>query len=249
MVEALPAHNPNINAQDEDGRTPLHHAISLPSRPRRDIIDMLLQHGADANILDNNTEPLLTTVLLSGSHSVEDVQSLLKYGADVHARDSSGRTALHVAIRRQVFEIKEARLRNSVGVNAGSDRRGTLLFVATSLAQSVSTMFVEVVLELLLEHGFNVNAVDRWNDTALRIAVESGWIALIRVLLVYGADVYRQKEGAPSIMEIAHGKPGETITRLLTYFADVPPYERVEAARTLEQEEWWKDLVRRDTVL
>ena len=69
------------------------------------------------------------------------------------------------------------------------------------------------------------------------------------MLLVYGANVYSQKEGEPSIMEIPHGKPGETITRLLTYFADVPPYARAEAARTLEQEEWWKHRVRRDTAL
>lgn len=79
--------------------------------------------------------------------------------------------------------------------------------------------------------------------------IEIGDVTLIKMLLVYGADAYSQKMDEPSIMEIAHRKRDETITRLLTYFADVPPRARSEAARLLEQQAWWKDHLLRDTVL
>jgi ankyrin repeat protein len=238
-VEALLAHNPNVDAQDEDGYTALYHEISSPYRPDNDIVDLLLRRGADASIRNNNNKTLLAASIGTGL-GVVDVDLLLKYGADVNASDSSGRTALHEVIRR--WNLIVTSLQNDVRLNASSDWGGTSAFLAFSQGQ------IDMV-EALLEHDANVNAVDRWNTTALRIAVEIANVTLIKMLLVYGADAYSQIRGEPSIMEIALRKHDETITRLLTYFADVPPRTRSEAARLLEQQAWWKNHLLRDTVL
>jgi ankyrin repeat protein len=47
------AHGANVNAQGEDGDTPLHRAIS------GDMIQLLLEHGADPSIRNRYGEPAL----------------------------------------------------------------------------------------------------------------------------------------------------------------------------------------------
>ena len=105
------------------------------------------------------------------------------------------------------------------------------------------------MIEILLRNGADVSTVEWSNTSALRTAVVSANAAVTKTLLVYGADVYSQKEGRPSIMEIAHGKPDDTIARLLTHFADVPQHARFEAARSLEQQQWWKNYLLHGTIL
>lgn len=154
-VEILLAHNPNVDAQDENGCTALYHAVSSPYWSDHDIVDLLLRCGADASIRNNNNETLLAASIGNGL-GVVDVDLLLKYGADVNVSDSSGRTALHEVIRR--WNLIVTSLQNDVRLNASSDWGGTSAFLAFSQGQ------IDMV-EALLEHGANVNAVDRWNTT------------------------------------------------------------------------------------
>lgn len=50
MVELLLKHKARVNEQDRDGDTPLHHAAWIYNR---DIVMILLDHGADVTIKDN----------------------------------------------------------------------------------------------------------------------------------------------------------------------------------------------------
>lgn len=210
-VKALLAHNPDVDAQDDNGHTSLYHAILSLEQSDRGIIEMLLQHGADVNIRDYISEPLLTAVVRTSFCDAKDVQLLLRHGADVNARDRIGGTALHAAVHRQDAEIVDTLLQNNAEVNAGSGSEG------------------------------------RTGRTPLRCAVEIENVEATKMLLIYGADVYSQDEEQQSIAEIARGRSEQTIARLLTYFADVDPSSRFEAASALEDEEWWKEYVGRIT--
>jgi ankyrin repeat protein len=233
MVKALLAHAPDINAKNNDGRTSLHLATTSSLFADSGMLKILLQHGADTNIRDYSVEPLLNAVVRSRVHYVEDVQLLISYGADVNAGDRFGTTALHAAVKRRDIQVVDAILQHNANVNGRDIWGATPLMLAFPKWQTVSTELVE----MLLKNGADVNAGEWSNTTALRIAVEAENAGLTKLLLIYGADGDSQKEGYRSIMDIARGRPNKEIEWLLTYFADVPPRARFEAARAIGYQE------------
>jgi len=176
---------------------------------------------------------------------LDAVRILLRNGADVNACNAIGDTPILCAVQTGISEMTQTMLEYGADVNVRNGWEATPLLQAVSQGHNASPR----VIEVLLKHGADVNAVQWSNTSALRTAVVFANVAVIKTLLVHGADVYSRKEGNPSIMEIAQGKSDETITRLLSYFADLPLRERLGAARTLEQQAWWKDHLLHGTVL
>jgi ankyrin repeat protein len=86
LVEMLLAHGATVNSTDKYGLTPLHYAILAGNR---EVIKVLLTHGANANAKDSKygSTPLIVAV---GQGDKEVVELLLAYGADVNASDSMG---------------------------------------------------------------------------------------------------------------------------------------------------------------
>jgi serine/threonine-protein phosphatase 6 regulatory ankyrin repeat subunit B len=238
----LPSHARDMNGMHGDGHTSFHHAKSWSSFGDTSILGVLLQHGADPNLRGSNIGPLLTAVVRNSAHALEDVQMLLRYGADVNASDNFGTTALHAAIMRQRIDIIDTLLQHNADVNVCVEQHTTPLMLAISLQASTE------VVEILLKHGADVNFVTWWNVTALRTAVELGNVEVTRMLLDYGADVHSQEGWGKGIVNIAYGDSSEIITRLSSNFADVPPRLRSETASALEHQDWLKDYLRRNKV-
>ncbi|XP_020293932.1 putative ankyrin repeat protein RBE_0220 isoform X5 [Pseudomyrmex gracilis] len=129
----------NVNAETQDGTTPLHHAIKFENM---EIAELLLNHGANVNASDK-------------SELVSGVQMLLDRGANVNAETRYGTTPLHHAIKFENMKIAELLLDHGANVNA-SDKSGTPLCCA------VEKKNVEVVA-MLLDRGANINAISH-ND-------------------------------------------------------------------------------------
>jgi hypothetical protein len=104
MIEKLLAKGADINAQDQDGVTPLIASIIyapqpfmvqyMPEKDKRaaEIPLLLIEKGADPDRADNaGNTPLIYAV--TGSHAPV-VEALLKRGADPNRADNYGRTAL-----------------------------------------------------------------------------------------------------------------------------------------------------------
>ena len=83
--------NPDINAINTEGYTSLHLAVRRPDNGKA--IGLLLQEGADVNILDpTGRNALLVSV---GSHQKEYIELLKSNGIDINSQDIDGNTALH----------------------------------------------------------------------------------------------------------------------------------------------------------
>ena len=141
-------------------------------RNRLDLVQMLLEHGADAGNLplaDPSQNRALAELAIAHGYDIdqgrpgwpplvvasrgdkgehpERIQALLELGADVNVRDYKGKTALH--------------------------RAATAGFLGS--------------MEVLLAHGAEIDAADAIGETALFDAVRAGRVAAVALLLERGA--------------------------------------------------------------
>jgi hypothetical protein len=130
------------------------------------------------------------TPLLSAAYNgdLEMVQVLLKYKADINARNSRGRTPLHFASKGDTWKDP---------------------YIAPLLPK---------VARLLLEHGADVNARANDQSTPLHRAVQFGRVEVVQVLLQHGADVEAKDDngGTASQAEVVSNKNRDEIMKLLS---------------------------------
>ena len=110
----------------------------------------------------------------------EVAKVLLAHGADVHARDNKGWTALHNA---RTVAMVQLLLNHGADANAvGSDK-------ITPLRMATGTTWDNETLRILIEHGADVNAHNEEGSTALHVAAGRGDADRAAILLAYGADI------------------------------------------------------------
>ncbi|KAK4222908.1 ankyrin repeat-containing domain protein [Podospora fimiseda] len=139
-------------------------------------------------------------VVVASLPAPDTVALLIKLGADIRARDRWGRTAIMVAV---LATNGQSAARPLLGLQA-QHRLETLRLVLqaadesdieardsthglTPLILAVYSCWQDVV-ELLLAHGSNVEAMDKTGKSALFIAVEIEKVDIVRLLLEKGAN-------------------------------------------------------------
>ena len=85
----------NVDLQDKDGQTALHHAMQSPQASICEVLSCLIKNGADVNAHTFHIETPL--MLASRDGHVNVVTFLIKHGADVDLQHKDGDTALHYA--------------------------------------------------------------------------------------------------------------------------------------------------------
>ena len=141
-----------VHQRDEHGFTPLHNAAAQPdSRARRQLVEMLLNAGADVHAADNEGFSGLHWAAACGHADV--LTLLLNAGARPEQRSASGETALHRASRLGRFN--EARLLiTAAGAQSVLEPNGggeTVLDVCGKVETRVDTKNRKKLRQLLLE--------------------------------------------------------------------------------------------------
>ena len=180
-------------------------------RNRLDLVQMLLEHGADAGNLplaDPSQNRALAELAIAHGYDInagrpgwpplvvasrgdkgehpERIQALLELGADVNVRDYKGKTALH--------------------------RAATAGFLGS--------------MEVLLAHGAEIDAADANGETPLFDAVRAGRVAAVALLLERGANPLSENYKGNNVVFLAkrmRKKGAAAIAELLAQSEEYAP--------------------------
>jgi ankyrin repeat protein len=144
----------NFNAQDINGRTPLHRLQKSESELEVHVAKKLLAGGADVNIVDKDGRTALHDAANFGHKKLLEI-FLASGRTEVNIVDKHGRAALHYAVIFDSSELTKIFLQNrSVDVNI-VDKKGQ-----TPLLRAVLAGYSGIVARLILDSRTNKRNIE-----------------------------------------------------------------------------------------
>jgi len=172
-VKRLVKHGANVNATDEHGFTPLHHAVNSDSAA---CVGHLLRADSLSLSLKGNQKAFELAIICS---QTEIVDIFLDKGFQID--DINNVVLLSAAVRNGHLKIVEAMLKLGADVQASNpERQASLLHLAAGNK-------MHNVAKLLIEHKADLNAEDNGQKTPLHYAVQNGDGEMVTLLLSHGA--------------------------------------------------------------
>ncbi len=195
-IDVLLKGGADLEARRDNGNTPLMEAMKFGSV---ETLDHLVAKGADLKVRNHGGQSLIFFAVDRGLAS--HVAWALKHGGDVKDRDKDGKTLVHQA----VFTYDSGMLKDSMlrwvidkKVNLNTPNNSGV----TPLMMAVYADYLDKV-NLLLENGALVKAVDKEGKTAMHRALDKGSAMMAMALLRKGAAPASQSKYSESAMLIA----------------------------------------------
>jgi cytohesin len=180
-IEAVKKHltdGANVNAKDEDSKTPLLHAAV---DGHKDVVELLIAKGADIELRCTTCGGTALGHAASGGHK-EIIELLIEKGADVNAKDENSHTPLDLAI---IYKSSRNRMLAQLAHSETADllrkhgaKHGTIYGAAAGGD-------IEAV-KVFLANDMDVNARPKYGDSALDHAIRGGSAELVNLLTKHG---------------------------------------------------------------
>jgi len=122
----------------------------------------------------------------------DSIKTLLDNEDDINKKNEEGFTPLYVATTQLYVDVVKTLLENGADPNIPIDLRGfTPLHgvMQHRLSDVLQRKKEEMAIRLLIEHGAQVDALDKNGDPPLSIAVRGGREDFCKLLIEHGADV------------------------------------------------------------
>jgi len=143
-------------------------------------------------------------------NALHRVRVLLGYGADVNSRSREGLTALHYAVRSGDLPVIRLLLESGAEV-AAVDPAG--LTPVLHLTKTRARLDHRAVLELLADHGANLDARNAVGETLLFFYARESDAHTVRWLLEHGADPsVTNKRGATAAAVARHSAVSQVLS-------------------------------------
>ncbi|XP_061472141.1 caskin-2 isoform X3 [Rhineura floridana] len=200
----------NVNYQDVDGFSALHHAALVGSL---ELISLLLEAQATVNIKDINGMRPLHYAAWQGK--VEPVRLLLRAAASVNMASLDGQIPLHLSAQYGHYEVSEMLLQHQSNPCLVNKAKKTPLDLACEFGRlKVAQLLLNSHMCVALLEGQSKDTSDPNYTTPLHLAAKNGHKEIIRQLLKAGIEINKQTKTGTALHEAAlYGKT--EVVRLL----------------------------------
>ena len=187
----------DLNTKDNLGNTAL---ILSVQGEQVDCLKYLVDQGADINASDNNGFTALLWSALNGK--LDFVKYLLQHGADLHDKNENGYTASQLAQARTHQPVAAYLTQYQAALSQW--------FTAAEAGKK------ELLRALYSEYHINVNASNEYDNTALILSAQHGYVDCVAYLVQQGADLTWQGEDNKTALQSAQDADKQDVVDYLT---------------------------------
>ncbi|XP_047194296.1 caskin-2 isoform X3 [Hippoglossus stenolepis] len=201
----------NINYQDSDGFSALHHAALTGTT---ELLSLLLEAQATVDIKDINGMRPLHYAAWQGK--ADSVLLLLRANASVNSSSHDGQIPLHLSAQYGHYEVSEMLLQHQSNPCMTNKAKKTPLDLACEFGRLKVTQLLlsSNMVTALLEGDGGLDSLDSPSTTPLHLAARNGHKDIIKLLLKAGIDINRSTKAGTSLHEASlYGKT--EVVRLL----------------------------------
>uniref|UniRef100_A0ABM5EZ75 Caskin-1 isoform X3 n=1 Tax=Pogona vitticeps TaxID=103695 RepID=A0ABM5EZ75_9SAUR len=201
----------NVNFQDTDGFSALHHAAL---NGNTELILLLLEAQAAVDIKDNKGMRPLHYAAWQGKK--EPMKLVLKAGSSVNVQSDEGQIPLHLAAQHGHYDVSEMLLQHQSNPCILDNSGKTPLDLACEFGRVgvVQLLLSSNMCAALLEPKPG-DITDPNGTSPLHLAAKNGHIDIIRLLLQSGIDINRQTKAGTALHEAALCGKTEVVRLLL----------------------------------